>query len=860
MNIGTMLKKSFSSGSSAIGRITGSKVGKPLTSFAGNVLSGGLSGLAKNTASTLRANTPAPKTPAQTAAASQIKSPSAVQGQDALKGVSFGTQPAYGSPVKAPTAPVSGGGSWGSVPAIATKSPTLATKPVSAPAQVSDGYSSSDPTIMQKIAAMQKQAIARPTDQSFNIGATITNENRPPKVINETQNADGTKTQYFDDGSKSVIRLNKQESGTYTPEELSSKDYTGNLAELLRNQPQNSVTAARERLLGLYGPSAEESQYQDELTTAQENARLGNVALEGQGRAIPLALIRGQQGKLHEQAEIGQQTIIQRLAAAQAKRQAEQQIASQELGYATSDQASQVQQSQFEKNLAQQQSQFGQNLALQQSGQANTLQGQMLAAGYVPAPKGFQASADSGSINVGGQTYVPAPKGAGDGFTLSEGQQRYDANGNLIAGTPKQIDPYTQQKNQLEIMRLQQQLEGGNPTEQAMAYAQLQKLQQEMSGDSEAKVNATNASRELLQNKLGLIKGLLSEDLKSLAPGGIGAVGTAPQGRVKVWGINLGKVQNFIAGVEQLTSQETMKALADLKARGATLGALSDKELQLLYSSASKIGSWRRQDKNGNIHYAATNDDFRNELNNLLTLTQKGLQEVPGGQQQLDPSSLTAEDFLYMQEAYPDFDPSVFTKAPSKAVNGSLGSLSEKFESGGNPGAVGYDSTGGLSYGTYQLAHNNANRFVQSSPFRKFFEGIAFNSQQFVNKWKEVAKAIPQEFAKAQKDYIAATHFLPQMQKIAQAGLSAMVRNPVLRDVIWSTAVQHGAATSLIVQALKALPAHASDADKIKAIYNARWNGGRGFASSTPAVRKAVFNRFFGPQGEMQMALRRLTG
>jgi len=188
----------------------------------------------------------------------------------------------------------------------------------------------------------------------------------------------------------------------------------------------------------------------------------------------------------------------------------------------------------------------------------------------------------------------------------------------------------------------------------------------------------------------------------------------------------------------------------------------------------------------------------------------------------------------------------------------SLGQLSQKYESSGNPGAIGYDSTGGWSYGTYQLAHNNAQRFVQQSPYAKEFSGIPFNSEAFRNKWKEVAQKDPQGFAQAQEQYIAKTHFEPLAVKAAQAGLDLAEHTPVLSEVIFSTGVQHGANTDVINKALARVGKNASEEELIKAIYNERWNGGRRFANSTPQVKKAVYNRFFGKNGELATALRQL--
>lgn len=196
-----------------------------------------------------------------------------------------------------------------------------------------------------------------------------------------------------------------------------------------------------------------------------------------------------------------------------------------------------------------------------------------------------------------------------------------------------------------------------------------------------------------------------------------------------------------------------------------------------------------------------------------------------------------------------------FNNASNSALNSSkIGSLSAKYESGGNPGAIGYDSTGGYSYGTYQLAHNNAQKFVQESPYAQQFAGIPFNSAQFQQKWKQIAKDDPQGFASAQHDYIAKTHLEPIVNRLKSKGMDVSRMSPVVQDVMWSTAVQHGPGNKIIEQALATAK---DEQDFIKKVYQLRWNNGSGFASSTPAVKQSVYNRFFGANGELAQALAR---
>lgn len=79
-----------------------------------------------------------------------------------------------------------------------------------------------------------------------------------------------------------------------------------------------------------------------------------------------------------------------------------------------------------------------------------------------------------------------------------------------------------------------------------------------------------------------------------------------------------GARSNFVAGVEQLRSQLSLDSLISAKERGATFGALSEGELNILSSSASKLGTWAIKDKAGNVTgYRASEADFKKELDKI---------------------------------------------------------------------------------------------------------------------------------------------------------------------------------------------------------------------------------------------------
>lgn len=180
-----------------------------------------------------------------------------------------------------------------------------------------------------------------------------------------------------------------------TPTPASTPAITGGLTP----EEVTKRAALRTALSSASNLSPDEVSLQNSLTDLQGNTRLGVSALEGQGRGIPLQLVRGQQGKLQEQGNIQEQTILQRLANAQAARQMAEQKAKLDLDL-------------FEKDVSDRQEQLK------------------------PITLGSGSSLARYNPTTGKYDITQAPET--DGFTLSAGQTRYGADGKPIAsaGTP----------------------------------------------------------------------------------------------------------------------------------------------------------------------------------------------------------------------------------------------------------------------------------------------------------------------------------------------------------------------------------------------------------------------------------------
>jgi hypothetical protein len=201
------------------------------------------------------------------------------------------------------------------------------------------------------------------------------------------------------------------------------------------------------------------------------------------------------------------------------------------------------------------------------------------------------------------------------------------------------------------------------------------------------------------------------------------------------------------------------------------------------------------------------------------------------------------------------------------------GSLSEKYESGGRgPGVIssGAGDHGGVSYGPYQLATN------MSQP-QAFLNGegarwaASFGNQkpatpEFNTAWRNLANSEGEAFKQAQHDYIGRTHYRPQLEHIRKAtGIDLSGRSNALQDVIWSTAVQHGAAANVIPRVLNDFKGDLNSPEGeealIRAIYAERGrrrpDGALAyFGKSSPKTQASVANRLVREQEDALRMLR----
>lgn len=201
------------------------------------------------------------------------------------------------------------------------------------------------------------------------------------------------------------------------------------------------------------------------------------------------------------------------------------------------------------------------------------------------------------------------------------------------------------------------------------------------------------------------------------------------------------------------------------------------------------------------------------------------------------------------------------------ATEEDLGQLSRKFESNGRPGAVGFDTKGGFSYGLYQIA-------TKTGTMDKFLSFLTSHSPSFAQQLNAaggsaaalsgndsfrdawIVLAADPTFADAQHDYIEATHYQPFAKKLLdKQALDLVGRSSVLRDVAWSVAVQHGPGNTVFGEALGQSASTLEDASIIPLVYAERSKVDKRFPSSSPEVKKALVARF---ASELELAMQRL--
>jgi hypothetical protein len=196
-----------------------------------------------------------------------------------------------------------------------------------------------------------------------------------------------------------------------------------------------------------------------------------------------------------------------------------------------------------------------------------------------------------------------------------------------------------------------------------------------------------------------------------------------------------------------------------------------------------------------------------------------------------------------------------------------LGMVSARFESGGDPGLIGHDRVGGTSYGVYQISSRAGtmddfldflSRENPAAAERLASAGPADTGSRqgtMPEVWRSLAAEDPEGFAELQHKFILESHLMPAAKRIAdETGVDVLSRGRALAEVLFSTAVQHGASGSAsifdrAVSEIGGLSGRDFDRELISKVYEHRSTQ---FGSSSEAVQSAVKGRL---RREQELAL-----
>ena len=201
-----------------------------------------------------------------------------------------------------------------------------------------------------------------------------------------------------------------------------------------------------------------------------------------------------------------------------------------------------------------------------------------------------------------------------------------------------------------------------------------------------------------------------------------------------------------------------------------------------------------------------------------------------------------------------------------------VGALSARFESGkAGVAAIGYDSVGGTSYGTYQIASKpgTMDKFLSYLDEHAPAWGERLRNAGSADTgstrggmpaaWKAIAAEDPERFGRLQHEFIVDQTYAPARTMILdQTGLDFDNAPPALREVLWSTAVQHGptGAARIFGKVIDRFVTSASEGEFSEKLIEGVYDTRKGqFGSSTKRVRQSVVSRL---NEEKQLALNML--
>jgi hypothetical protein len=216
----------------------------------------------------------------------------------------------------------------------------------------------------------------------------------------------------------------------------------------------------------------------------------------------------------------------------------------------------------------------------------------------------------------------------------------------------------------------------------------------------------------------------------------------------------------------------------------------------------------------------------------------------------------------------PVFEPIAHRVQPAEIIHYPLGSLSAKWESGhlgSSAISCGLGDPGGVSYGLFQLSSTKGTLqdylYNEGKEYLPILREHVPGTKEFNQNWKLLAELDRPTFDKSQYDYIYRTHYRRFCRKIENHFLLDINEfSSVVKDVFWSTAVQHGPSNNVMENTFTKEEIFVlTEEEIIDRIYNERLRKINGKLAYFPGVsrqiQKSLIRRY---HAEKQMALNRL--
>lgn len=261
-----------------------------------------------------------------------------------------------------------------------------------------------------------------------------------------------------------------------------------------------------------------------------------------------------------------------------------------------------------------------------------------------------------------------------------------------------------------------------------------------------------------------------------------------------------------------------------------------------------------------------------NDFNLSLSIAER----VPGSGRYVDE----AQDFIdwYFGTGEDYWDMSQIAYNIDVSSMDSIGDLSAKYESNGNPSAISNSSgdPGGKSYGIWQLASRkgsvgrflkwlkkrNSDFYTNLADARKA-DGGAFGNE-FDECWHELGRTQTEEFSSVQEQFIKEGYYDTAVDVLKDRfGFDIEERSLALRSVLFSTSVQHGVggASAIFARVNEKFKLNdSSDRQIINAVYDERSRVNVYFSKCSYKVRRAVYNRFVFERADALALLERDSG